>query len=255
MNFYIVAIQGVPKLLQDIAEPIAKFNFDHYAQAFQVYYEKHVATFEALENGYNPAIDKEQYIENMAYALVNEAVSQMQEAPKKSAKEKMLVDYNLCLVAYTYPAILQYGKNSSRPFADKIQQLWKKQFPKTNIQVSDYETISRGFKRNFCYITTAVCDTFGKPDNCYELTLLRQYRDSYLMMQDGGEELVHEYYNLAPTIVKHINKQDQKREIYEGIWSDYLKPCISMIENGENEACKELYIRMVRDMQKEYFIQ
>ena len=34
-----------------------------------------------------------------------------------------------------------------------------------------------------------------------------------------------------------------------------LSPCLGMIERGENEACKDLYISMVRDMQKKYFFE
>ena len=72
------------------------------------------------------------------------------------------------------------------------------------------------------------------------------------MEQPNGEELIQEYYNLAPTIVKHIGKKPERKEIYAGIWETYLKPCMRMIEEGKNEECKDLYIRMVRDLQKKY---
>lgn len=73
------------------------------------------------------------------------------------------------------------------------------------------------------------------------------------MNQENGESIVQEYYNLAPTIVKHINKDKNRDKIYAGIWDRYLSPCITLIENGKNEECKELYIHMVRDLQKKYF--
>ena len=126
-------------------------------------------------------------------------------------------------------------------------------FPKSNLQAADYEFIEKGFHKKFCYITTAVCETFQKPDDCYELTLLRNYRDQYLAALPEGEEIIRAYYDVAPTIVKHINRQKNAGEIYRDIWSDYLSPCIHMIEEGKNEECKDLYIKMVRDLQKEYF--
>ncbi len=73
------------------------------------------------------------------------------------------------------------------------------------------------------------------------------------MNQEEGEEIVQEYYNLAPTIVKHINKKKDSKKIYADIWSDYLSPCISLIEEGKNEECQELYVKMVRGLQKLYF--
>ena len=60
------------------------------------------------------------------------------------------------------------------------------------------------------------------------------------------------YYNIAPTIVKRIDKRDDAKEIYNRIWTDYLTPCIHLIEENEKEACKEVYSDMVRSLQKKY---
>ena len=110
-----------------------------------------------------------------------------------------------------------------------------------------------GLKRGlFCYITTAVCRSLDKPDDCCELTALRKYRDEYLLMSDGGRKLVEEYYNIAPTIVKRINKEKDAGEIYRGIWQDYLSPCIRLIEEDRNEECREVYSRMVRRLESDY---
>ena len=57
---------------------------------------------------------------------------------------------------------------------------WKEAFPKSALQATSFEEIEQGFRKKFCYITSAVCETFGKPDDCYELTLLRNYRDTSL---------------------------------------------------------------------------
>ena len=61
------------------------------------------------------------------------------------------------------------------------------------------------------------------------------------------------YYDQAPSIVKHIDRRDNASEIYRSIWDTYLSECIGMIENGELENCRDLYIRMVEDLRKEYF--
>ncbi|GHU54664.1 hypothetical protein FACS1894132_09650 [Clostridia bacterium] len=60
-----------------------------------------------------------------------------------------------------------------------------------------------------CYITTAVCTSLEKPDDCYELTLLRNFRDTFLKNQPDGETLIKPYYEDAPRIVDKINKKNQ----------------------------------------------
>lgn len=102
------------------------------------------------------------------------------------------------------------------------------------------------------YITTAACESQGKADDCYELELLRSYRDEYLMNTEDGEALVKEYYNIAPTIVNRIGRQENKAEIYAGIWDTYLTDCIHLIEEKENEACQKRYMDMVYDLKQKY---
>lgn len=254
MNFYTVAIEGMPGLLLDAEQPMAGFKRENYPNQFKKYYEKNLVIFEAIENGYNTVVDKEQFLKNMAHALVDAAVQNLDAISKKGKQESKLLDFNLCLAVYTLPSILEFKGVSSEPLKDLILDTWKEKFPKTNVQAATFESINKGFKRKFCYVTTAVCETFGKPDDCYELMLLREYRDGYLVSQRDGEELVQEYYDLAPSIVKHINQRDNREEIYSGIWTAYLDPCIRMIESGNHEECKELYIKMVRDLQDQYFI-
>ena len=76
---------------------------------------------------------------------------------------------NLSLVVYLYPAVLKYEGESGKPFSEKLAAAWKEHFPDTNVSPATYEQINGGFKRKFCYITTAACTVLGKPDDCYEL--------------------------------------------------------------------------------------
>lgn len=101
-----------------------------------------------------------------------------------------------------------------------------------------------------CYITTATCESYGKPDNCYELTTFRKFRDSWLCCQDDGPQLIQQYYKKAPDIVVKINSMSNRNEIYKEIYEKYLRPCLTFIENGENEKCKEHYTLMVNTMEK-----
>lgn len=96
-----------------------------------------------------------------------------------------------------------------------------------------------------CYITTATCEEYGKPDDCYELTMFRSFRDNWLLSQPDGKELIDRYYNTAPKIVEQINQQPDRKEIYQHLNDAYLSKCLKYIEAGENEKCKNLYIDMM----------
>lgn len=102
-----------------------------------------------------------------------------------------------------------------------------------------------------CYVTTAICEEYGKPDDCYELTALRHFRDDWLKQQPDGHELIAHYYATAPAIVSLIDKREDRTEIYHHLNEDYLSRCISYIEANENEKCKDTYLAMMDYLQKE----
>ena len=104
-----------------------------------------------------------------------------------------------------------------------------------------------------CFITTAVCQCFGKSDDCYELTMFRRFRDDWLMKQPDGKALIAEYYATAPAIVSCIDGREHPADIYQQIWQRYLSPCLKHLEQGEYKACKEHYIAMVCTLKAKYY--
>ena len=108
-------------------------------------------------------------------------------------------------------------------------------------------------KRNSgCFITTAVCESLGRADDCYELTMFRQFRDTWFRNQDDGESLIQEYYAIAPRIVSNINQLNNAKEIYRNIWTKYLKPCLANLEANDKISCKKRYMQMVMDLEETY---
>jgi tetratricopeptide (TPR) repeat protein len=99
-----------------------------------------------------------------------------------------------------------------------------------------------------CFITTAVCGSLGKPDDCRELSAFRAFRDTWLAKQPGGRELIGEYYRIAPRIVAAIDAAPNHCETYRNIWNDYLVECMSFIDKGRFEECRDTYLRMVHDL-------
>jgi len=96
-----------------------------------------------------------------------------------------------------------------------------------------------------CYITTAICEASGKADDCYELTILRKFRDEWLAKQPDGMYLINEYYETAPQIVSVINSLKDKERIYDFLNKNFLSKCIQYVDNNQMDDCKDCYMDMV----------
>src|SRR5687768_5926093 len=51
-----------------------------------------------------------------------------------------------------------------------------------------------------CFLTTACMSYYSLPDDTYEPTTLRNYRDTYLASSPEGRELISQYYAVSPQI-------------------------------------------------------
>ena len=144
------------------------------------------------------------------------------------------------------------------PNCDKINQLlntYKKTTDSpTSTQSSKKVTNSpkTSTQSSGCFITSAVCRTLGKPDDCYELTAFRSFRDNWLCGQPDGQTLIQEYYQVAPAIVAQIDKRSDSKEIYQSIWETHLLPCLCNIESQQFIQCKNTYISMIKQL-KDWF--
>lgn len=99
-----------------------------------------------------------------------------------------------------------------------------------------------------CYVTTAICESLGKEADCYELRLLKDYRDQYMESDPERKEMVDEYYDIAPTIVKRMDRCDNRKELYQDLYDRYLMPCIHEIEDKKYEECCDRYQDMVMEL-------
>lgn len=161
-------------------------------------------------------------------------------------------DDKMVIAIFLVPAIRKFGYSVSEPFCKALQEEWVRRYPKTPFYLGDYDTISTGFRKKkfgLCFITTAVCEELGKPDDCEELTAFRAFRDGYLRSCPDGENLIREYYDIAPGIVTCINFASDCHETYRAIREQYLAPCYDDLQNGRMAACKDRYVAMVRALE------
>ncbi len=252
MTDYQIAIEGMKEILKDPDLQIQTFKRGLYVDGFQKFYLKLVPSLDAIERLYLSVGDPDTMIDNMAQAFVDCAKELYDNTPKRK-KDVFFINQSLSVAAFLYPAILQYKGESTKSLIEHLQKKWKEAFPKSNISAAPYEEIEKGFHRKWCYITTAACQVRGMDDSCEELNLLRVYRDTYMMNHPQGEQMIQDYYDIAPSIVKHINQRPDAVRIYNDIWDEYISPCIQDIRAGKMEECLDLYCRMVLTMKDRYF--
>ena len=164
-------------------------------------------------------------------------------------------DDKMVIAVFLVPAIRKMPLSVSEAFCVTLQAEWVRRYPKTPFYLGDYDAISTGFRKKLlglCFITTAVCEELGKPDDCEELTAFRAFRDGYLRACLDGEALIREYYDIAPGIVTCINLASDRHETYREIRDTWLAPCYADLQNGRLADCKTRYTQMVRTLEARF---
>lgn len=247
------ALRDLAPLFQETEKKIRGFKKETYEQIFNDYMEENHTFFAEL----NQALSSEEdagFIGDFAECITEYVKGVMEQTGSKAKKRELQLNLNMFMAIYFMPAILEGKQAKAQTLTEAICERWASEFKGNNIKSADFASIKAGFRTKLCYVTTAVCRSLHKSENCREIELLKNYRDQYLIPREGGEALVARYYDVAPTIVKRIDKTENPVERYQYIWETYLQPCITFIENGENEKCGETYISMVEELQRQYVI-
>lgn len=239
-------------------QDLKEFNKVDYKSSLSDYTDSNRKTFEALQNLCLEHPDRQEEILREACGILMDAVERDLADPEKcrglNGRALLFDTYKMVIVTYLTPAVYRMELEISGPFNDILHEEWIRRYPKHPYQKVSEEIIAAGFERKWyqCYITQAVCGYLGKADDGYELTSFRTFRDTYLRSCPDGPDLIREYYRTAPAIVTRIELSGEGDRIYPELWNAFLKPCLSCIEQGEPEKCRERYIQMVRKLQKEY---
>lgn len=105
-----------------------------------------------------------------------------------------------------------------------------------------------------CYLTSACVEAKGLPDDCMELTTLRNFRDNWLKNQPGGLAEVAEYYAAAPKIVEKINALPNAKEIWGELYENLVLPCVKLIQKGELEETRKVYRACSLELSQQYAV-
>jgi ribosome modulation factor len=103
-----------------------------------------------------------------------------------------------------------------------------------------------------CYLTTACVEAKGLPDDCLELTILRRFRDIYIPTLPGGLHVIDDYYAVAPRIVELIDIQPDRYHIYEGLYDDFVRRSVDLIQQGRHEEAFGHYQKHVQELEARF---
>lgn len=99
-----------------------------------------------------------------------------------------------------------------------------------------------------CFLTTAAVTHVGLNDDCWELRVLRGFRDRQLTQMSGGPAMIAEYHVIAPTIVAGVSDRIDSRVQWIRCYITGIVPCAVIAHLGMNRMAVFLYRRMVQRM-------
>ena len=245
------------RCISDFPESLKHMNKQEFTSYSDDYMMACRPTFEHLDMCAKAQPGRQQYWGELA---AGELMAQLedwfrqQKGWNRKAKQTLIVDstkYTITL--FLVPMLSRFPSLTAKPFAKKLNAMWLERYPKSPWSLATYEELQDGFrKRRLCFITTAVCEAEGLPDDCDQLQTFRAFRDGWLARQPDGRELIEEYYNIAPAIVTRINYCDNAARRYAQIRTKYLQPCYQDLQAGRMQRCKRRYVKMVRVLEKQY---
>jgi len=103
-----------------------------------------------------------------------------------------------------------------------------------------------------CFLTTACVHHKHLADDCMELTTLRGLRDNFIMSTKSGKELVINYKQIGPSLVRSINDCENKAEIYEYMYQHLVIPTVQMVKSGRKQEAVNYYEDFVRELTGKY---
>lgn len=141
--------KGLQELFDTMLGKVDKFTSSSYSDVFQENYREYQSFFDLLENrlkdGSNE--EQEQLICELSLVIPEYAKNKLNEL-SKSKKNRLEVDYNLCMVVYIIPMLSYTRYEQCKILSERIVDVWNQEkITSLTLGHSDYETISGGFPR------------------------------------------------------------------------------------------------------------
>ncbi|HEY8784714.1 MAG TPA: CFI-box-CTERM domain-containing protein [Mucilaginibacter sp.] len=102
-------------------------------------------------------------------------------------------------------------------------------------------------------MTTVCVNAMQLPDNCYELQILRNFRDEYIASKTNGTLIIAEYYETAPKIISAINSTGNGNKIFRNLYPK-IKEAVFLIEQNKFEDAYKFYCNFADQLRRQYLV-
>lgn len=103
-----------------------------------------------------------------------------------------------------------------------------------------------------CYLTTAMCNILGYPDDNYYLDTLRTFRDKTLKKDHKYIHLLLMYDVFGPSIATNLKNDPNNKDISTHLFNGYITKAVTAIENEKIEEAVNIYIAMTYTLAERY---
>ncbi len=224
---------------------------------FETYYADCSAPFEALERcARTGTTDRDTLAQEAAQWLMEQVDAWFRDQKgwkNRGSRNTLREKTKFTIAIFLVPTACRCATYIGRTFSEALREQWMARYPDSPFELTTYEELAAGFKKSpLCFVTTAVCEFMGQPDDGTMLTDFRAFRDGYLSAQPGGAGEIREYYDRAPGVVARIDCCEDREKIYPALYRRYLLPCHKALQSGDNEGCHRIYRQMMRNLLKKY---
>lgn len=129
---------------------------------------------------------------------------------------------------------------------------WDKGNHKDHYDERDKKSGESWEKDTGCFITSACVEAQGLSDDCLELSVIRNFRDTYVRSHPQGEHLLAEYYRIAPIIVQRIDTSPERGKIYGDLFDKLVRRSLALIQEEKKEEAFKNYQVIVEELRGKY---
>lgn len=105
-----------------------------------------------------------------------------------------------------------------------------------------------------CYLTTAMCNILGFPDDNYYLQMLRTFRDTVLKQDFKYIPLLLSYDIIGPQIANQLINDENRTEIATNLFNNHITRAVTAIENNKTNDAINIYVAMTETLAQNYNI-
>lgn len=143
------------------------------------------------------------------------------------------------------------GELKSDGKINKPRSLSDNFFGREDVEIGSINT-SKDKESSSCFLTTACVKAKKLPDDCFQLEVLRNFRDRYVLKLEDGPKMIQEYYQSAPLILEAIEKENNPEKIYNQLFTNLVEKCVKLIQQDKKEEAVVEYKKQVTNLKNKY---